>query len=312
LSVLVQMRTLDAVIAAYELIKILPSLIRMKNIPVRSIKVAEARSSTFDSFKIRTLTEVLGGKDMFHDLHRHDFYFVLALKEGDGTHEIDFVPHAVTDNSIFLLRPGQVHRLELKRSSVGYLMELGKNVFHPTSNEAFRKVVAKNFCQLDESTSNKLQGILSSIHQEYTTRIENFEEVIKANLSILFIELVRQRKDKGSREDSRTDYAEERLNEFLALIEEDIAEHKKVSHYAGKMNLSSFQLNSITKTLMGKTAAELIDDHILLESKRYLLATTNQVNQIAYHLGYEDVSYFIRFFKKHTGSTPEMFRQNLR
>jgi AraC family transcriptional regulator, transcriptional activator of pobA len=64
--------------------------------------------------------------------------------------------------------------------------------------------------------------------------------------------------------------------------------------------------------MLGKTAADLIDDHILLESKRYLLASSNQVNQIAYRLGYDDVSYFIRFFKKHTGHTPEMFRQNFR
>ncbi|HEX8279287.1 MAG TPA: helix-turn-helix domain-containing protein [Segetibacter sp.] len=36
------------------------------------------------------------------------------------------------------------------------------------------------------------------------------------------------------------------------------------------------------------------------------------MNQIADHLGYEDVSYFIRFFKKHTGYSPEAFRYNYR
>ncbi|HRW99910.1 MAG TPA: AraC family transcriptional regulator [Cyclobacteriaceae bacterium] len=51
---------------------------------------------------------------------------------------------------------------------------------------------------------------------------------------------------------------------------------------------------------------------MLLEAKRYLLATSNQVNQIAFQLGYEDVSYFIRFFKKLTGNTPEAFRKNFR
>lgn len=78
------------------------------------------------------------------------------------------------------------------------------------------------------------------------------------------------------------------------------------------MNLSPYQLNEITKATIGKTASELINEHIILEAKRYLLATPNQIKDIADHLGYEDVSYFIRFFKKHTGYSPEAFRHNLR
>jgi AraC-like DNA-binding protein len=81
-----------------------------------------------------------------------------------------------------------------------------------------------------------------------------------------------------------------------------------VSFYADLLNLSSYQLNAITKATLGKTCSELINEFIILEAKRTLLATSNQVNQIAYHLGYEDVSYFIRFFKKHTGYSPEAFR----
>ena len=76
------------------------------------------------------------------------------------------------------------------------------------------------------------------------------------------------------------------------------------------MNLSPYQLNEITKSAVGKTASELINDHIILEAKRYLLATPNQIKDIADMLGYEDVSYFIRFFKKHTGHSPESFRRN--
>ena len=67
------------------------------------------------------------------------------------------------------------------------------------------------------------------------------------------------------------------------------------------MNLSPYQLNEITKSSVGKTASELINEHIILETKRYLLATPNQVKEIADQLGYEDNSYFIRFFKNTPG-----------
>lgn len=76
------------------------------------------------------------------------------------------------------------------------------------------------------------------------------------------------------------------------------------------MNLSVYQLNAITKATLGKTSSSIINDYVVLEAKRHLLATSLQVNQVAYQLGYEDVSYFIRFFKKHMGCSPQAFREN--
>jgi AraC-like DNA-binding protein len=107
-------------------------------------------------------------------------------------------------------------------------------------------------------------------------------------------------------------YTQERFEEFLELLEKHSTTHKQVSQYTDVMNLSPYQLNEITKTTIGKTASELINEHIILEAKRHLLATPNQIKDIADHLGYEDVSYFIRFFKKHTNYSPEAFRRNFR
>lgn len=59
---------------------------------------------------------------MFQELHRHDFFFILALKKGLGCHVIDFTSYEVSNNSIFLMRPGQVHQLFLKEGNTGYLM----------------------------------------------------------------------------------------------------------------------------------------------------------------------------------------------
>lgn len=286
----------------------------MKNIPVRSIKSAEPRPGVAGSFRIRTVTEILAGQDMTQEHHRHDFFFVLTLKKGKGTHEIDFIPWPVSGDSVYVMRPGQVHRLALKAGSEGYLMEFGKNFFHSNGGDKdlLRKAANNSYCKLEGPGAKKILTALDSIYNEYGNKQEGYQEVIKANLVIFFIELVRQRGKSKHHKDAGSTYAQERLQDFLDLLETDINTHKQVSYYADKLHLSPFQLNSITKKLLGKTAAELIDDQILLESKRHLLATSSQVNQIAYHLGYEDASYFIRFFKKHTGLTPEAFRQNSR
>jgi len=285
----------------------------MRKIPVRQITENFKAPASAERFKIRTVEGILAGSDLQQDLHRHDFFFVLLLQHGDGTHEIDFMPFQVLDQSIFFLRPGQVHQLQLKRGSTGYLMEFNNEFYHPTekaSSQRLRKASNKNYCALEENRFRKLQSILTQIFQEYTNREMGYIDIIKASLEIFFIEFVRQSTNPNSASTNVSSYTQERFEEFVEWLDKLITTHKQVSQYTGLMNLSTYQLNEITKAAVGKTPSELINDQIILEAKRYLLATPNQVKDIADHLGYEDVSYFIRFFKKHTGFSPEAFRHN--
>ncbi|TPG36204.1 AraC family transcriptional regulator [Flavobacterium pectinovorum] len=285
----------------------------MANIPIRHINESQQEPNLFGSFSIRDVQEMLDGKDMIQELHRHDFFFVLVLKKGNGLHEIDFVRCDVGDHMIFLMRPGQVHSLTLKLGSTGYLVQFKTDFFYSQnslSQQLLRKVSHINFCNLDLNGFEKLESILTYILKEFTDKQERYQEVIASNLSIFFIELIRHRQNKANSANVSNAYSQEQLEKFLELLENHIADHKQVSEYADLLNISTYQLNAVTKTSLNKTPSELINESIILESKRQLLATSNQVNQIAYHLGYEDVSYFIRFFKKHTGSSPEAFRQN--
>lgn len=284
----------------------------MKSIPVRHIKTEPNFS---ESFSIREVQYMLNGKDMVQELHRHDYFYILVVSKGKGNHTIDFTGYPIHNYSIFFMRPGQVHQLTLKAGSTGYLMQFKTDFYPPSDKSAgqlLRKAGHANFCQLDAKRFNKLLTIVTNIFQEYKNKEEGYQEVIKANLGIFFIELVRHRQHRQRPVNRAASYEQERLEEFLELLETHSACQKEVSYYAGLLNLSRFQLNAITKTTLGKTCTEVMNDFSVLEAKRYLLATSNQVTQIAYHLGYDDVSYFIRFFKKHTGYTPEAFRHNFK
>ena len=284
----------------------------MKPIPVRQIKSGQEKENP--DFRIRRVEGFLGGKDMVQELHRHNFYFILALEKGAGSHEIDFKIYPVHDNSLFMIRPGQVHRLTINAGSTGYLLEFSTEFYHLNDRGAsylLRQATNTNLCEVEGVVFKKLHSVLSYVFREFQDKQEGYQQIIKSNLDIFFIELIRQRKENKSLSKGNP-YDQERLEAFLELIEKNVAKQKQVSGYADAMNISVFQLNNITKKTLGKTASELINDHIVLESKRYLLATSEQVNQIAFHLGYEDPSYFIRFFKKHTGHSPEAFRTNFK
>ncbi|GAA3634466.1 helix-turn-helix transcriptional regulator [Flavivirga jejuensis] len=284
----------------------------MKKIPVRKI-TPYTESNFSENFWIKSLADILNGKPLIESLHRHAYYFMLALQKGKGKHNIDFKSFDIADYSLFFLRPGQVHQLQLDSKSKGYLINFSTDLY-TTQNKSekhfLQRASSQNFYQLEADSFNKLYSLLDYIFNEYMLKEEGYQEVIKANMIILLTQLVRHRSNALST--NGTLYMQERLEEFMGLLAEHIYTKKKVVQYADMMNLSQYQLNTITKTSLGITCSEMIKEHIILEAKRNLLATSNQINQIAFHLGYDDVSHFIRLFKTYTGYTPDMFRNNFK
>jgi len=275
----------------------------MENIPIRHISETVKEPEFKGNFNIRKVENLLSGKKMVQELHRHSFFLVVVLSKADGEHSIDFTPFPVTDHCVFFTRPGQVHQLSLAVGTTGYMMGFQKDFYSPVGRSA-----GKNYFLPEPDQFKKLMTLLNIIFQEFSERQERYLEVIRSILNAFFVELQRQNSDP----ERPADYSQERLEQLLALIESESSQHREVAYYAEKMHLTAYQLNSITKASLGKTCSELINDFVLLEAKRHLLATSGQINQIAGLLGYEDPSYFIRFFKKHTGYSPEAFRNKFR
>lgn len=287
----------------------------MNPIPVRHIATTQTLPSSTVLFSIRNLQHVLNGKDLVHDLHRHDFYFVLAVLQGKGIHEIDFISYPVQDNAVFILRPGQVHKLELTADSTGFLLEFDLSFYQPKNTIAdhrWKKASSKNYCEVEAARFKKLHTYLAAVFDEYSMKQEGYVEAIKANLDLFFLEYIRQSRNPDSIAKSESGYIQERFEELVRLLETNIVTMKNVSDYAELLSLSPYQLNSIVKTSVGKTVSDLINEQIVLEAKRHLIATDAQVKEIADRLGYEDPSYFIRFFRKHTGQSPDSFRKNFK
>lgn len=282
---------------------------KKNHIPIRHFSDPSAGSVFSENFSIRKLQEILQDQNMVQDFHRHDFFYLLALQTGSGTHEIDFIPYLISDYALFIVRPGQVHALTLNSGTGGYLVQFSSGYIN-AHTDALKQLSAQasriNHYHLQPEQGKQIIQLLDHTHQESKTKKANFELVIRANLGILLVTLLRQNETNQG----YGHYTQERLEKFLDLLENNICSHKQVSQYAGLLNISAYQLNAITKNLLGKTSSALINEQLVLEAKRCLLATANQINQTAYYLGFDDVSYFIRFFKKHTGYTPEAFRQN--
>nr|WP_252732479.1 helix-turn-helix transcriptional regulator [Cellulophaga baltica] len=74
------------------------------------------------------------------------------------------------------------------------------------------------------------------------------------------------------------------------------------------MNISPNHLNKSVRVNTSKSATEIIDEIKLIEIKYLLYQSNLSISEISYEMGYLDVSYFTRFFKKREGVSPKEFR----
>lgn len=84
------------------------------------------------------------------------------------------------------------------------------------------------------------------------------------------------------------------------------------SFFAEKLNITTSHLNDCIKSTTGISATSYLQDVMLLEAKRNLYYTNDDVKTIAYKLGFEDHTYFSRLFKQLAKETPLSFRNKFR
>jgi AraC family transcriptional activator of pobA len=84
-----------------------------------------------------------------------------------------------------------------------------------------------------------------------------------------------------------------------------------VSAIAAQLNLSPRYLSDLLKQETGKTAMELIHIYLVNEAKDRLKSDDQNVSEIAYQLGFENLPYFSRLFKKETGISPNQYKKQL-
>ena len=68
-------------------------------------------------------------------------------------------------------------------------------------------------------------------------------------------------------------------------------------------------MNKCVKSVTGQSAHDLLSEMILLEATVLLKQTSQSVSEIAYHVGRNEISDFVRFFKSKTGMSPGEYRK---
>ncbi len=261
-------------------------------------------------FDVLNLSGV-GGREYDSSLsHRHTFYELFIFVEGGGIHEIDFKKHTVKKNSVHFVSPGQIHQLSLKKAK-GYVLCFTEDLISLKKNESvknklpFYDDLVNPVLQADTEFCLDLQFLIKSLLSELGKNPENTElfrsylNIILLKVKELFISQIADTPEKPGNN---------KVGLFKQLINEHYLSRWHLKDYASRLSISPNYLNALCKKQEGRTAIALIQERLLLESKRMLFATDLTIKEIAYTLHFDDVPYFNRFFKNKTGLTPLSYR----
>lgn len=160
---------------------------------------------------------------------------------------------------------------------------------------------------IDEENAKTLTAIINILEDEYEQHNENILLIRTLLKAFLLKTMVSSQQQLIS-----PDLNEKRIYHFLLLLENHYLSEKRVDFYANKLNLSSKRLNQILKEKLGKTINQILQERLLIEAKHLLFTGTQSIKEIAFSLGFQDSSYFSRFFKKMTTLRPEEYKLELK
>lgn len=283
--------------------------------PTFDISHLTANKSPRDILNADRFSTYLSSNPHLEVPHGHSFYHMLFFTQGRGEHVIDFVNFPVKDGMIYFMRPGQIHHWRFKGPVDGYIVNFSPTFFDQMGISTqvvdhfavFGADVAQHVMMLDKKTQTAVKALFEQILSEQSGGRPSSQLMIASLLIQILVTIDRnvpKLEAKGS-----TDRSATVLTQFQQLIEKYFIELRLPKEYASLLYITPNHLNAICKETLGKPAGEVIRDRVLLEAKRLLINFDLTIGEIASRLNFPDHSYFIKFFRKYTGMTPEAFRK---
>jgi len=251
-----------------------------------------------------------------HLAHKHSFFHLILFTEGGGTHDIDFHTFPVQPFQIYFMIPGQVHSWNFAGHVDGYVVNFSDQFFQTFLVNAeymdqfafFNGIVSQSVIQLPEHVRKKAQGYFEDLVAESESGLPFGLDMVKSILLQLLYTIGRLSYTDRSDKTGTHNYT--LLRNFQKLIEKNFTSMRLPKQYAELLYVTPNYLNALCRDLVGIPAGDMIRNRIVLEAKRLLVNLELSISEIAYKLNFDDNSYFSKFFKNQSGSTPEEFRRS--
>lgn len=258
-----------------------------------------------------------GYKNLIFIPHRTNFYHIFLFDQCTPQHIVDFKPINIRPFSLLFINKDNVHLFDKTSAYHGRVLIFTDDFFCITDDD--RKFLRSTIVFNDmvdvtvlptKKTDRTFSSFFDQIEKELHSRPDGIQHrLVKNLLHNLLLLAERKKRERGYRELKKGADLDYTLL-FKDLLEENYRQIKNVAAYTEMLHVSEKRLNHATSTVLGKSPKEMIDERILLEAKRLLTHTSQSIKEVAFAIGFDEPTNFIKYFRKHTSQTPTEFREH--
>lgn len=245
-----------------------------------------------------------------------DGFSAIIMMAGEAVISIDMQNYLVRPNTIVFFNPDSIIRTQrCSANAAAYVLAFSKQfvndiqidlaaslpVYMRFGKEPLLQVEAKDVAEIRQ-LFQLIKTMLASDKERYR------HEIIRTLFATAFyiITDINQRAEHAEVKQGRCEVL---FNEFITLLQQYNKRERNVSFYARQMNITPKYLSSVVKAVSGKTAAKWIDESVILEAKALLKYSGMSIQEISYHLNFSTQSFFGKYFKQHTGTSPSRYKR---
>ena len=247
-------------------------------------------------------------------IHWHDDIEIIVIKKGEGIICVDLDSYNVSAGDMIFIFPGQLHSIEQKDDCI---MEYENIIFKPgllkssgadlCSDNFLKPLFSGQIRLCPVITSPNIRALIDEIDTLRQTKPHGYELGVKANLFNIIFQLITD--FDAETISAAKDRTLEKMKTVLTYVAENyqndfsIDEVAKLCHYSNSHFMRFFKKN------MGISFIQYLNDHRLEMAAFMLIETNDNILEIAENVGFDNLSYFNRSFKKKYGTTPGKYRK---
>ena len=258
--------------------------------------------------------------------HWHTSIELLYFLQDEATVWIGSKYYKVAFGDLIIINAGEVHSVVVEKdtSPTHLVLKVLPEFLYMPTNDSFEANYLLPFTiadfpqhrliRKDDLDGSSVVSLMNEVYKEFHTRQYGYELLIQANISKIFLWILRYWQSQGMNinqlfHHNSNDY--QRLKMLFKHVQNNYMEPIPLQEVADLCNMNPSYFSRYFKKITGKTFVEYVNYIRLTEAEKLLLTTDLNITQVAFKSGFSNASYFIKIFKKQNGISPNQMKKHI-